>query len=127
MLADRECTAARDDPAYDLVHVTVESLPSRYRLTAQYSGDTFQHDILVTFDLGASSYLATAELFEDGSGVPRVTGSDSSEDVFLDPPQTVAPGLVDLSVRSDQISRISGTPFAVSVSLKVDGSDIEAC
>jgi hypothetical protein len=127
VLVDRDCTAARVGEGYDLMHVTVESVSSRYRFTARYTGDAVQHDILVTFDLGASSYLVTAELFEDGSGVPRVTGSDSSEDVFLDSPQTITPGLVDLTVRGDQISGISGAPFAVSVSLKVDGSDIETC
>ncbi len=123
-----DCTAPEADSGYDLLHVTVESIASsRYRLTAQYSGETFQHDILVSFDLGASQYLVTAELFEDGSGVPRISDAALSEDGFLDPPQTISPGLVDLSIRGDQIARISGTRFGVRVSLKVDGADVEAC
>jgi len=127
VLADMDCTGTPGSAGYDLLHVTVESLPSRYRFTAQYSGNTVQHAILVSFDLGPSSYLVTGELFEDGSGVPRITGADSSEDVFLDPPQTIRTGLVDLMVRSEQISRISGTPFGITVSLKVDGAEVETC
>ena len=128
MLADTECTAPATGTEYDLLHMAVESLASsRYRLTAQYSGDTFQHDVLVSFDLGVSMYLVTAELFEDGSGVPRISGADSSEEGFLDPPQTISPGRVDLMIRGDQIARISGTSFEVIASLKVDGADIEAC
>jgi hypothetical protein len=122
-----DCTAPPADASFDLLHVTVESLPARYRLAAQYSGDAFQHDILVSFDLGASTYLVTAELFEDGTGVPRLSAAGSTEDVFLDPPQTVTPGVVDLTVRNDQIGGISGTPFSVKVSLKVDGLQIETC
>jgi hypothetical protein len=128
VLATMNCTARAAGTDYDLLHVTVESIASsRYRLTAQYSGDTFQHDVLVSFDLGASMYLVTAELFEDGSGVPRISGADLSEEGFLDPPQTISPGRVDLMIRSDQIARISGTSFEVRVSLKVDGADIETC
>jgi hypothetical protein len=124
---DIDCTAPPGDAGFDLLHVTVESLPSRYRVAAQYSGDAFQHDILVSFDLGASKYLVTAELFEDGNGVGRLFAAGSSEDVFLDPPQTIAPGVVDLTIRNDQIGGISGTPFSVQVSLKVDGLQIETC
>lgn len=128
VLANMDCTAPEAGTGYDLLHVTVESIASsRYRLTARYSGETFQHDILVSFDLGASQYLVTAELFEDGSGVPRISDADSSEDGFLDPPQTISPGLVDLRIGGDQIARISGTPFEVRVSLKVDGADVETC
>jgi hypothetical protein len=125
-LVDKDC-AAENNSGYDLLHVKVESLVSRYRLTAQYSGDTFQHDILISFDLGASIYLVTGELFEDGKGVAQVASSGSSEGVFLDPPQTISPGLVDLTVRNDQIGGISGTPFDVTVLLKVDGVEIETC
>lgn len=122
-----DCTADNAGGAYDLLHVTVESLPSRYRLTARYSGDTSQHDILISFDLGSSSYLVTGELFEDGKGVARFAAAGSSEALFLDPPQTVAPGVVELTVRNDQIGAISGTLFAVEVLLKVDGAEIETC
>jgi hypothetical protein len=124
---DRDCTAANADVGYDLLHATVESLGTRYRFVARYSGDTFRHDILVSFDLGASTYLVTAELFEDGNGVGRVTRIGSADDVFLDPPQTITPGLVDLSVRNDQIGELSGTPFVVRVSFEVDGSEMENC
>jgi hypothetical protein len=109
------------------VHVTVESLGTRYRLAARYSGDTVQHDILVSFALGGAAYLVTAELFEDGNGIGRVATAGAPDDVFLDPPQTITPGVVDLSVRNDQIASVSGTPFTVSVSLKVDGSEMENC
>jgi hypothetical protein len=126
-LLDRDCTAANADAGHDLLHATVESLGTRYRFIARYSGDTFQHDILVSFDLGASTYLVTAELFEDGNGVGRVTRRGSADDIFLDPPQAITPGLVDLSVRNDQIGAISGTPFVVRVSLTVDGSEVENC
>ena len=125
-LVNADCAAAGSN-GFDLVHVRVESLPSRYRFTAGYSGDAFQHDILVSFDLAASTYLITAELFEDGSGVSRIARPGVSGDAFLDPPQTVTPGLVDLSVRNDQLGGIRGTPFKVSISLKVDGSAIETC
>lgn len=125
-LVNAECTAPGSN-GFDLVHVRVESLPSRYRFIARYSGDALQHDILVSFDLAASTYLVTAELFEDGTGVPRLAGAGLSEDVFLDPPQTITPGLVDLSVRNDQLGGISETPFTVIISLKVDGSAIETC
>jgi hypothetical protein len=124
---DRDCIAANADAGYDLLHTTVEWLGTRYRLSARYSGDSLQHDILVSFDLGASTYLVTAELFEDGNGVGRVSSTGSTNDIFLDPPQTITPGLVDLSVRNDQIEAISGTPFVVRVSLKVDGSEMENC
>jgi hypothetical protein len=126
-VTDRDCNSETADASFDLLHVTVESLPSRYRMAAQYSGDAFQHDIVVSFDLGASTYLVTAELFEDGTGVARLTDVGSSEDAFLDPPQTITPGVVDLTVRNDQIGGISGTPFNVGVSLKVDGLEIETC
>jgi hypothetical protein len=122
-----DCTAPPADASFDLLHVTVESLPARYRLAAQYSGDAFQHDILISFDLGASTYLVTAELFEDGNGVARLYAAGSNEDVFLDPPQTITAGVVDLNVRNDQIGGISGTPFSVQVSLKIDGLPIETC
>jgi hypothetical protein len=122
-----DCNSESADPGFDLLHVTVESLSSRYRLAARYSGDAFQHDILVSFHLGPSTYLVTAELFEDGNGVARLSDASSSEDVFLDPPQTITPGVVDLTVRNDQIGGISGTPFNVEVSLKVDGLDVETC
>jgi hypothetical protein len=125
-LVDKDC-AAENTSGYDLLHVKVESLASRYRLTARYSGDTFQHDILITFDLGSSIYLVTGELFEDGKGVARVASSGSSEAVFLDPPQTITAGLVDLTVRNDQIGEVSGTPFDITVLLKVDGVEIETC
>ena len=126
-LIDKDCTAENTDSGYDLLHVRVEPVLAGYRLAARYSGDTFQHDILISFDLGASSYVVTAELFEDGQGVARVVGRDSSEAVFLDPPQTITAGLVELTVRNDQISGLSGTAFDIAVSLKVDGSDIESC
>jgi hypothetical protein len=83
--------------------------------------------VLVSFDLGSSTYVVTGELFEDGTGIGRVTSVSTSDDIFLDPPQTVTAGVVDLNVRNDQIAAISGTPFTVGVSLKVDGSDIETC
>jgi hypothetical protein len=121
------CTTPPADPSFDLLHVTVESLPARYRFAAQYSGDALQHDILISFVLGASTYLVTAELFEDGNGVGRVSAAGSTDDVFLDPPQTITAGVVDLSVRNDQIGGISGTPFSVQVSMKVDGLQIETC
>jgi len=122
-----DCTAPTSDASFNLLHVTVESLSARYRFAAQYSGDAFQHDILVSFDLGASTYLVTAELFEDGNGVGRVSAAGSTDDVFLDPPQTISAGVVDLNVRNDQIGGISGTPFSVQVSMKVDGLQIETC
>jgi hypothetical protein len=126
-LLDKDCTAEHSDSGYDLLHATVESLPSRYRLTAQYSGDTFQRDILVSFDLSSSSYVVTGELFEDGKGVARVADTGASESLFLDAPQTIAPGLVALTVRTDQVAGISGAPFDGVISLKVDGAKIESC
>lgn len=127
VLVDMDCNAERTESGYDLLHVKAESLALAYRFVAQYSGDTFQHDILVSFDLGSSRYLVTGELFEDGKGVVRVADLGSSEDFFLDPPQSVTPGLVDVTVRHDQISGISGTPFVIRVLLKVDGAEIESC
>jgi hypothetical protein len=127
-LVDRDCTASSSaGTGYDLVHVTVDSSASKYRFTARYTGDSVQHDVLVSFDLGTSTYVVTGELFEDGTGIGRITSVSTSDDIFLDPPQTVTAGLVDLNVRNDQIAAISGTPFTVGVSLKVDGSDIETC
>ena len=81
--------------------MTVQRLNSAYRLIAKYSGDTLQHDILVSFDLGASAYLVTAELFEDGNGVAQISDSRTLGGVFLDPPQSILRNLVDLTVRDD--------------------------
>jgi hypothetical protein len=126
-LVDRACTAPNGGTGFDLTHVTVDSSATRYVFGARYSGDTVQHDVLISFDLGASTYVVTGELFEDGTGIGRVTSVSTSDDIFLDPPQTVTPGVVDLSVRKEQIAAVSGTPFTVGVSLKVDGSEIETC
>ncbi|MEY2444481.1 MAG: hypothetical protein QOE00_1061 [Ilumatobacteraceae bacterium] len=109
------------------MHVTVERLSTGYRLAARYSGDTLQHDILVSFDLGASTYLVTAELFEDGNGVAQISESRTLTSVFLDPPQSIVRNVVDLTVKNDQISQLNGAPFTVAVSLKADGSDVERC
>ncbi len=126
-VVDSDCTGARADGPFDLLHVTVERLNSAYRLIARYSGDTVQHDILVSFDLGASAYQVTAELFEDGNGVAQISDSQTLGGVFLDPPQSILRNLVDLTVRDDQIPRLSGAPFTVTVSLRADGSGIESC
>jgi hypothetical protein len=109
------------------MRLTLEALRPGYRLTARYSGDTVQHDVLVTFDLGQGTYSVTAELFEDGKGVAKVSDPRTGDDLFIEPPQVVRSGLVDLTVRDDQIGQISGTPFSISASLKVDGAGIETC
>jgi hypothetical protein len=126
MIVDTDCAGPRTG-AFDLVHVTVERLSTGYRLAARYSGDTLQHDILVSFDLGASTYLVTAELFEDGNGVAQISESRTLTSVFLDPPQSIVRNVVDLTVKNDQISQLNGAPFTVAVSLKADGSDVERC
>jgi hypothetical protein len=51
----------------------------------------------------------------------------ASGTTFLDPPQTIEAGNVELDVQTKQIASISGTPFPVTVSLRVDGADIETC
>jgi hypothetical protein len=107
--------------------MNVKSAGSSYRFSARYSGNATQHDILVSFDLGPSTYLVTAELFEDGRGVGQVSGGGATEATFLDPPQTIVAGDVELDVPSNLIASISGTPFPVTVSLKVDGADSETC
>jgi len=112
---------------FDLLHATVTAGASTYRFSAQYSGNASQHDILVSFNLGSSAYVVSGELFEDGTGVGQVADAATSDATFLDPPQTIVAGNVELNVQSRQIASISGTPFAISVSLKVDGADVETC
>jgi len=57
--------------------------------------------------------------------VPEVdTAGDST---FLDPPQTIVANNVQLDVPRALVASIGGSPFAITVSLKVDGTDIETC
>jgi hypothetical protein len=125
-LLDTDCTAPGAN-GFDLQHVKVSPTASGYRFGAQYSGDAFQHDIVVAFDIGSSRYIVSGELFEDGTGVGQLFDATASESTFLDPPQTIVANAVGLDVARALVGSISGSPFAITVSLKVDGADIETC
>jgi hypothetical protein len=123
---DTDC-ATPGRAGFDLLRAKVEPGTSTYTFSAQYSGNASQHDIVVSFILGSSTYVVSGELFEDGTGVGQVADAAASDTTFLDPPQTIVAGKVELDVQSRQIASISGTPFAITVSLKVDGADVETC
>jgi len=125
-LVDKDCPQPGAG-GFDLLHINVKSAGSSYRFSARYSGNASQHDILVSFDLGGSTYVVTAELFEDGRGVGQISGGGATEATFLDPPQTIVAGNVVIDVPNTLIASISGTPFPVTVSLKADGADSETC
>lgn len=129
VLVDASCTdrSAASSQDFDLGHLLVERRQSEYHLDAEYSGPSAGHNVLVSFDLGGSTYKIEAELFENGTGSAQVLDPDAAEGVLLDPPQVITGGRIDLVVGSDQIGKISGSAFAVSVSLKVDGIEVETC
>ena len=128
MVLDTACTRQhQSELPYDLVHVIISRIGSSYEFVASYTGQANRHDILVTFDLGASALQVTGELFEGGQGVARLLDQQRGESTFLDPPQVVTSGRTDLVVRGDQLRDIAALPSGVQVSLRVDGAYIESC
>lgn len=123
------CDGSRTgDATFDLLSATVTTTPRGARFTADYSGATALHDVLITFGIANTVLTVEGELFEDGTGVARVVNASGQDAVFVDAPTAVTSGRIDLSVPTSDLGGVAATALSSGVvTLTVDGTEVERC